>query len=73
MRSIIVSLAISTHEFSRLYRGQARNVICTDKDGRTIQFPADKLKQFVTHEGVYGEFKLYISNENRLLKIEQLV
>ena len=73
MRSIVVTLKISSQEFSKLYRGQANEVICTAKDGRTVQFPANKLRQFLTHDGIYGDFKIYFSNQNRFLKIDKLI
>ena len=72
MNSITVMLSISHQEFSRLYRGQARNVICTAKDGRTVQFPASKLRRYLTHDGIYGEFKIYFSSQNRIQEIEKL-
>ena len=72
MSSITVILAISNQEFSRLYRGQASDVICTAKDGRTVQFPANKLRQFLTHDGIYGEFKICFSTANRFVSIEKL-
>lgn len=72
MHSITVSLAIGLQEFSRLYRGEASEVICTAIDGRTVRFPAKHLRQFLTHDGIYGDFKIYFSVENRLLKIKKL-
>ncbi len=72
MRSITVTLAINTQEFSRLYRGQARDVICTSKDGRTVQFPANALRQYLTHDGVYGDFEIFFTNDNKLAKIAKL-
>jgi len=72
MNSIIVSLAITSVEFARLYRGEAHEVICTAEDGRTVRFPASNLRQFLTHDGIYGDFKIHFSSENRLLKIEKL-
>lgn len=69
MGSITVNLAISTQEFARLYRGEARDVICTATDGRTVQFPANVLRQFLTHDGVYGEFELFFSRDNRFTRI----
>ncbi len=72
MGSITVTLAINTQEFARLYRGQAREVICTAKDGRTVQFPANVLRQFLTHNGIYGEFEIFFPNDNRFSKIEKL-
>ena len=72
MGSIAVTLAINTQEYARLYRGQARDVICTAKDGRTVQFPATVLRQFLTHDGIYGEFEIFFTSDNKFSKIEQL-
>ncbi|MDW3095445.1 MAG: DUF2835 domain-containing protein [Gammaproteobacteria bacterium] len=72
MGSITVTLAINTQEFARLYRGQARDVICTSKDGRTVQFPANALRQFLTHDGIYGEFEIFFTKDNKLAKVEKL-
>tara|TARA_R110002049_G_scaffold225521_1_gene397430 strand:+ start:51766 stop:51987 length:222 start_codon:yes stop_codon:yes gene_type:complete len=72
MSSITVTLAINTQEFAQLYRGQARQVICTAKDGRTVQFPATVLRQFLTHSGVHGEFEIFFSQDNRFTKIKKL-
>jgi hypothetical protein len=72
MGSITVTLAINTQEFARLYRGHARDVICTAKDGRTVQFPANVLRQFLTHTGVYGEFEIFFSADNKFSNIEKI-
>ena len=72
MQSVTVSLAISTQEYERFYRGQARSVICTSKDGRTIQFPAAVLRDFLTHDGIYGEFKISFSSDNKFKSIHRL-
>ena len=69
MASITVTLAISSQEYSRLYKGQARHVICTSQDGRTVQFPAAALRQFLTHDGIYGEFNISFTSENKLKNI----
>ena len=72
MGSIKVSLAINTQEFARLYRGHARDVICTAKDARTVRFPANVLRQFLTHNGVYGEFEIFFTDNNEFSKIEKI-
>ena len=69
MTSVTVTLAISTQEYARLYKGQARYVICTAKDGRTVQFPATALRQFLTHDGIHGEFSITFTSENKLIDI----
>ncbi|MFK7795303.1 MAG: DUF2835 domain-containing protein [Gammaproteobacteria bacterium] len=71
MGSITVTLSISTQEFERLYRGQVRDVICTATDGRTVQFPANVLRQFLTHNGVHGEFEIFFTSDNRFSKIKK--
>ena len=72
MASVTVALAISQHEYARFYKGQANNVICTAKDGRRIQFPAAVLRQFLTHDGIYGEFSIVFSEENKFIDIKKL-
>ena len=72
MSSVTVTLAISAQEYERFYRGQARNVICTAKDGRTIQFPAAILRQFLTHDGIYGDFNICFTFENKFKSIQKL-
>ncbi len=69
MDSVTVTLSISAQEYARFYRGQARNVICTAKDGRTVQFPAAVLRQFLTHDGIYGDFSISFTSENRFKNI----
>ena len=72
MGSIMVTLAINTQEYARLYRGRARDVMCAAKDGRTVRFPATVLRQFLTHNGIHGEFEIFFSTDNRFSKIERL-
>jgi hypothetical protein len=72
MGSITVTLTINTQEFARLYRGHARDVICIAKDGRTVQFPANVLRQFLTHNSVYGELEIFFSADNKFSKVEKI-
>ncbi len=51
-------LDISREEYLRYYQGVARYVAVRADDGRVIWFPANLLRQFVTGEGVHGEFRL---------------
>ena len=50
-RKIDVGLCISADEYLRLYKGQARDVVTTAHDGRTVRFPARILQRYVTREG----------------------
>ena len=70
-QTIYVRLAIRTDELLKLYRGSARAVSATAVDGRSIRFPADALKPFVSRDGVYGSFALQIDRNNKLLAIHR--
>jgi len=67
-----VLLNISADQYKRYYQGGVSAVLARSHDGRTIQFPANILKPFVTHEGISGEFEIYFDSDNRFQKIEKL-
>lgn len=72
MRSIYVQLNIPPEEFQRLYEGVAKSVNARSLDGRTVNFPANILRPFVTHSGVVGTFIIHFSDENRFQGIEKI-
>ena len=67
----VVDLAISADEFQRLYAGTANTVIARDRiSGKTVRFPASRLRRFVTPAGVFGRFELQVDGANRLQHIQ---
>jgi hypothetical protein len=66
------SLNISSQEYIRYYQGSARKVIVRVQDGRTVQFPAGHLRQFVTPKGVQGKFVLRTDDNHKLIDIRRL-
>lgn len=56
-------LDISSEEFLDYYRGTAKRVLVHLTDGRSVQFPASLLKQFVTSGGIQGDFVLTCDDE----------
>lgn len=72
MRSIYVQLNIRPEEFQLLYEGVAKTVNARSLDGRTVKFPANILRPFVTHAGVVGTFAIHFSEENRFTGIEKI-
>ena len=72
MPIVQIKLAISSAEFSRYYRGDAKHVVCTARDGRIVQFPAAALRPHLLHEGIYGEFEIEFSDTNKLIAIRKL-
>ena len=66
-------LGISTDKFLAVYKGHAKNISTIALDGRRVEFPAEKIRQFLTHDGIYGVFEMEISKDNRFLAIKRLV
>jgi hypothetical protein len=42
-------------------------------EGKVIQFPAQHIKSFLTHDGIYGCFEMTFSSEHKFMEIKQLV
>ena len=64
-RIVKFSLNLSYDKFLYVYKGQAKNVVTKTMDGRTIQFPAEILKPYLTRNGVQGTFLLQFDENNK--------
>lgn len=71
-KAIILDLRISSDEYLKLYQGRADSVVTVARDGRTVRFPADILRKFVTRDGIQGSFVIYFDTENRFQSIDRL-
>ena len=54
------------------YEGAARAVVVKSMDGRSIQFPANVLRQFVTSEGVQGIFEMEFDADNKFVGLRRV-
>jgi hypothetical protein len=54
------------------YRGTAKYVVVRCTTGQNVQFPASLLQQFVTSEGISGQFVLTCDEQNRNSRLERL-
>nr|WP_086932452.1 DUF2835 domain-containing protein [Agarilytica rhodophyticola] len=70
--SIIVDLNISAEEYLKLYQGSASSVLARSRDRRTIRFPAQVLRPFVTRDGVSGAFCIYFDKNMKFLRIDRV-
>jgi hypothetical protein len=68
-QSISFTLAISADSYKAYYQGQVQAIQVQSHDGRSIRFPANAIRQFVTPDGVHGEFELQVDANNKLLGI----
>lgn len=72
MHEIRFRLNLSSEEFLAYYQGVARDVVTRSLDGRTVRFPANALRPYVTHEGVRGVFALRYDENNKLVELVRL-
>ncbi|MFA5627016.1 MAG: DUF2835 domain-containing protein [Thiohalomonadaceae bacterium] len=72
MPTVRFHLDISAERYLSYYQGVVRQVIATGRDGRRIQFPADKLRPFVSHDGVRGEFELEFDAQNKFIDLRRV-
>ncbi|MDO8909890.1 MAG: DUF2835 domain-containing protein [Pseudohongiella sp.] len=71
-KTLIVDLHIPAEQYLRHYQGSVKQVICTSRDGRKVQFPTGVLQRFVTHDGISGSFRLEIDDNNKLVSISRI-
>lgn len=72
MPAVEFTLNLSPERVLGYYRGQARTVIATLDDGRTLQFPATALQKVVTDQGVRGRFRLVFDAANKFQGLERV-
>ena len=72
MSQLIIDLSISSEEYVKLYRGVARTVFASSRDGKKIRFPASILVPFVEREGINGSFVIDYDQHNRFQRIHRL-
>lgn len=72
MPSIRFRLDISPELYLSYYQGAVRSVIATGRDGRRVQFPAERLRPFVSHDGVRGEFELEFDANHKFVALRRV-
>lgn len=71
-RSVRFRLAISAEKYLAYYQGSAQVVVARSEDNKTIRFPASAIRQFVTHDGVFGDFEIVFDENNKLIAIRSI-
>ncbi|MEH6502433.1 MAG: DUF2835 domain-containing protein [Cycloclasticus sp.] len=69
---LIFKLAIPAEKYLSVYKGHAKTISTLSIDGRRVEFSAEKVRRFLTHDGVYGVFEMEISAEQKFLAIKRL-
>lgn len=66
------TLHLSAEEYLQYYEGIARSIQVKSRCGKIIQFPADKMREFVLKDGIHGSFVIQLNENNKLLSIRRL-
>mgnify|MGYP000321340096 CR=1 FL=1 len=72
MKQIIVDLFITRDEWMKIYRGETNLVYAKSRDGRSIQFPANILSKYTTHNGIEGSFAIAFNETGKFQSIIKL-
>ena len=70
--SIRFRLAISAEEYLAYYQGSAQEVVARSDDNRIVRFPASAIREFVTHDGIFGSFEITFDENNKLIGIQPI-
>jgi|TARA_R110002096_G_scaffold246654_14_gene439048 hypothetical protein len=71
-QSLVFKLAIPAEKYLSVYKGLAKTISTLTYDGRRVEFSAEKVRPFLTHDGVYGTFEMHITAEKKFLSIKKL-
>ncbi|MGM0594099.1 MAG: DUF2835 domain-containing protein [Pseudomonadota bacterium] len=72
MNQLRFYLDLSPERYLRYYQGAARAVSVVSLEGQRLEFPAERLRPFVRHDGVRGLFALTFDDDNRFVSLERL-
>jgi hypothetical protein len=65
------TLHLSAEEYLQFYEGVANTIQVRSFCGKIIQFPADKMRDFVLKDGVHGTFIMQLDNKNKFLSMRR--
>jgi hypothetical protein len=71
MYRIRFSLQLSSEQYLAYYQGYVRNVSVLGDDGRRIEFPAEHLRGYLTHEGIHGRFEIQFDAQHRFVTLQR--
>jgi NAD+--asparagine ADP-ribosyltransferase len=66
------SLKLTADQYLRVYQGTAKRVSVIANDGQRIEFPAQNIKKFLTHDGISGRFEMELTSENKFVAIRKI-
>lgn len=71
-KRLTISINLSYDTFLHVYTGDAKYVVTRADDGRTVRFPAEILKPYLTRAGIQGRFIIYFDERNKFKSLQKL-
>lgn len=65
------TLHLSAEEYLQYYEGLVNAIQVRSVCGKTIQFSADKMRDYVLKDGVHGTFIMQMDNKNKFLSVRR--
>ncbi|PCI75008.1 MAG: topoisomerase II [SAR86 cluster bacterium] len=62
-------LAIPAEKYLAYYQGNAKDIAVHSEDNRNVRFPASAIRQFLTHDGIFGRFEIQFDENNKLIGV----
>lgn len=72
MATLLIDISLDEKRWLQFYRRPGQVIIARARNGQRIQFPAERMRPFVTASGIHGSFKFTIDANNRLQRIERI-
>lgn len=64
-------MVLPAHKLIQYYRGNAQKVVVTSKEGLRLQLPIDVFKPYITQNGIYGVFTVWVDENNKMIRLEK--
>ena len=71
-KEYIFNINLTSEKLLDIYKGIYRRIQVVSSEGLTLEIDVNHIKQFTTHNGIHGSFKLTTSAENKFIKIEKI-
>ena len=65
-------LAMPAEKYLAYYQGKAGYINVRSLDNRNIRFPANAIRKFLKHEGIFGLFEIQFDENNKLIEIKKI-
>ena len=65
-------LHLDKQQIIRYYQGSASTVQVMSECGRKLQFPAMRLRPFMSQSGISGRFQLTVDASNRFINLQNI-